>query len=1118
MMSMPGAIWRVVAKRLVADWLILAAASVTVLIATILLAAGPIYADAVTVSGVARTMADAPTADANIEISTLLQAEDLEAANQLVETQIDAGFASVGATINLGLLAESYELPEQPSPSLTDLASFRYLRGIESHASLLAGQWPEAIDGVAAAVPEAVAAALALEVGDTLEVTNRRDRSAVSTVTVAGIYQIDDPRSAFWFEDETETSGTSLKASFRTYGPFVVSVERLIDEFSPARVEARWRVLPAYQNLTLDDVSQLRGAIGGLQVALDNAPLEGVDFTVTTKAPEILAGSEQSLLVTRSGVMALTVQLAMLAGYALLLTAGLLVDSRRVEMSLLRARGASNRQILTLAIMEGMLLTAPAVLAAPWLAARLLRILNHVGPLAAIDLTIVPALTPSAYVLAMLAAIGCVAALAVPAHTAARSLEESGTDRKRQRRTSGLQRAGVDVGILVVAGIAYWQLKTFGVQITTRGRGWFEVDPLLIGAPALGLLAGALLALRTVPLLARLAEQAATAGRSVVSALSAWQVARRPARYARSALLLILAVAIGFFAAAFTTTWNQSKADQAAFEVGADIRLIANRRTNDSIADLQLRQAHGQLSGVRASMPVRGIQQSLARSGGQAEIVLLDAALAPEVVHLRPDLSSSPFPTLMKQLVNGRPELASLPLEGEPKRIALAITVRAERRGPKRLEGPILPGIEDSAGPPFSPVARVVVQDGDGYLHRVHLGPIPVNRGPARVEADLVYELSNGELALPTYPLSLVDIEIESPTPDDVSVDATINLTAVLTNPETGGNDWRHADAVTSWDLDIAPVSGLFNSPTIGLNPTQPPQGLSFSLNTGLGFGDFVVPVHFSARPAGTQLPDTFPIIITERLIEEASTNVGGELRVFPVRSLIQTAEIVGTVKEFPTVAPSSGEAILVDLPTFQMMSYQPGSRIQAVDEFWIAVEEEASGSLADALLRPPYESFRVVDQADRVDTLQTDPVALGTIGSLSVGFVAAAVFAAVGFTVSAVVSARERLAEFALMRALGLTRKQLSGWLWLEQSVLVLVSLALGTLSGALLAWLILPLIAITQEGSSVTPAVVVHVPWPTIVRLELTVVAALAAVVTSLGLVLRRLGLSSLLRLGED
>src|ERR687897_938341 len=87
----------------------------------------------------------------------------------------------------------------------------------------------------------------------------------------------------------------------------------------------------------------------------------------------------------------------------------------------------------------------------------------------------------------------------------------------------------------------------------------------------------------------------------------------------------------------------------------------------------------------------------------------------------------------------------------------------------------------------------------------------------------------------------------------------------------------------------------------------------------------------------------------------------------------------------------------------------------------------------------------------ERSRTLATDPVALGIIGVLSIGVVAAGLFAVVGFIVSAAVSARERVTEFALLRALGLSSGQLSGWLSLENATLAVISLVAGSGLGLL-------------------------------------------------------------------
>ena len=95
-----------------------------------------------------------------------------------------------------------------------------------------------------------------------------------------------------------------------------------------------------------------------------------------------------------------------------------------------------------------------------------------------------------------------------------------------------------------------------------------------------------------------------------------WQIARRPIRQAGPALLVVVATAATTLALAGYASWRQSAADQAAFAVGADVRV-------DSAAPLPL-GADGAITrapGVTAATPA-----SLASIGNGGQLIALDAA------------------------------------------------------------------------------------------------------------------------------------------------------------------------------------------------------------------------------------------------------------------------------------------------------------------------------------------------------------------------------------------------------------------------------------------------------------------------------------------------------------
>jgi ABC-type antimicrobial peptide transport system permease subunit len=168
-----------------------------------------------------------------------------------------------------------------------------------------------------------------------------------------------------------------------------------------------------------------------------------------------------------------------------------------------------------------------------------------------------------------------------------------------------------------------------------------------------------------------------------------------------------------------------------------------------------------------------------------------------------------------------------------------------------------------------------------------------------------------------------------------------------------------------------------------------------------------------------------------------------------------------------------------------------------------MVTEPGATTTVAATVVAPPIAAEAVVDRAALEADLSGDPLALGVIGILGLGSVAALVFAAIGFLVTTTVSTQERLGEFALLKALGLAPRQLLGWLSFESVALLAVGLAAGTALGLVLAWLVLPFATMTASGEAPVPEPVVVVPPGVLVpTLVLAVFLLVATVVLVRGL----------------
>jgi ABC-type antimicrobial peptide transport system permease subunit len=186
---------------------------------------------------------------------------------------------------------------------------------------------------------------------------------------------------------------------------------------------------------------------------------------------------------------------------------------------------------------------------------------------------------------------------------------------------------------------------------------------------------------------------------------------------------------------------------------------------------------------------------------------------------------------------------------------------------------------------------------------------------------------------------------------------------------------------------------------------------------------------------------------------------------------------VVGITDAFAPLDPDTPFAI-VDVASFGLHRFAQLGATTLPDEWWLTVRDGAEPAVLDAVSRAGLPIAEAIGRDERAAALARDPVPLGVIGVLGLGSFAAMTFAAVGFVVSATVSTTERLGEFALLRALGLSARELAVWLSLENVFLLAVGLLAGTGLGLLLAWLVLPFATLTQTGAAPVPTPVVVVP----------------------------------------
>ena len=147
----------------------------------------------------------------------------------------------------------------------------------------------------------------------------------------------------------------------------------------------------------------------------------------------------------------------------------------------------------------------------------------------------------------------------------------------------------------------------------------------------------------------------------------------------------------------------------------------------------------------------------------------------------------------------------------------------------------------------------------------------------------------------------------------------------------------------------------------------------------------------------------------------------------------------------------------------------------------------------------------------------QARPERQGVFGLLSIGFVAAAFLTALGFLFYAALSFQRRFVELGMLRAIGLSTRQLAGLLACEQVLIVGVGMLAGTLIGVSASVLFIPFLQVRGGKHPQTPPFLVQIAWGQIqiIYLVFGTVLALAVVVTLA--LLRRMQLFEAIKLGE-
>ncbi|MGW6919350.1 hypothetical protein ACWGB8_36880 [Kitasatospora sp. NPDC054939] len=506
------------------------------------------------------------------------------------------------------------------NPGLTRLSeadpvlSLVYLHGITRHGTLVEGTWPA--DGgdrdgpIPIAVSAHAAAGMGIRLGDLLS-GDAGDARGGQSARVVGVFRPDDRDDPYWTAlpcPEKACIEGNESLYWKTSGIVHGDALNRLPDWNRGATDF-WRIPVDLDGLRADRLRRTAEEIGSYV----SGPA-AVHLSSATGRSDLRLGSELPSMIhqalTRQAAVAPIAAIgpAGLVGVAALvlcLAAALTADRRAAELLLLRARGASRGGTALRLLGEGAVTVLPAAALATALAFWLL-------PTPRWTASVVGALATT-----------LLALLAFPARAAVLG---------RPPRAPGSRRRLVgELALLVVTVAAALTVRRRGVNPTGEG-----VDLLLVTAPILLALSGALLLARLQPLLVGAFARAAGRRRGAVGFLGLVRAARGSGSRTRPSVLpmvaLMLAVTTASVGATVLDTVEGARLRAARALVGGDASVSAAEGLS---LPAEFTRAAGALPGVELATSVWWESEAFLLGGGdrgtRVHVVAVDPSAYAEI-------------------------------------------------------------------------------------------------------------------------------------------------------------------------------------------------------------------------------------------------------------------------------------------------------------------------------------------------------------------------------------------------------------------------------------------------------------------------------------------------------
>lgn len=325
------------------------------------------------------------------------------------------------------------------------------------------------------------------------------------------------------------------------------------------------------------------------------------------------------------------------------------------------------------------------------------------------------------------------------------------------------------------------------------------------------------------------------------------------------------------------------------------------------------------------------------------------------------------------------------------------------------------------------------------------------------------------------------------------------------------------AAKVLKEDVDIA-INGEMQRSKAGLMAIEPGQ---FSQTAW--FRNDLLPVHWWNYCAA--LAECRSGVLASRSLEEKGLQLGDTVTVRWNGNDAIELTILAFVDYFPSIDPAEQTEVSRSTETvrkdFVIANY---NYIRKLTEFqpyqiWLKMEEGAtSEELYEDITEKNIKIQKITDCSQLLIAEKTDPDLQGMNGALTMGFVVIMLMTVIGFLIYWIISIRSRTLQFGVLRAMGVTFKEIIATLGYEQLLVSVASIAAGFVIGGIASDLYIPLFRTMYDAADQTPPFIVRGDAGDYIKMYVIIAIMLLGGFAVLGGIIRRININKALKLGED